>query len=186
MSYPAVTRAVNPPRLQILRIDGEGMIDDIIMHGTWRHCEKNVPKRCYWNCNIWPNWFTSYQSLLRILQRHTRFCEKMFDVNSKVDQINKATYLKFHCQKVESTRNGKLWRLSRRYQTLIWRPGETVQNLESPRLSGRVDSPESLTSGTWVGFVNREVLHQHLLGKSLSPPPSAFEIMLGVIICLAF
>jgi len=27
-------RAVNPPRLQILRIDGEGMIDDIIMHDT--------------------------------------------------------------------------------------------------------------------------------------------------------
>ena len=25
-------RAVNPPRLQILRIDGEGMITDIIMH----------------------------------------------------------------------------------------------------------------------------------------------------------
>ena len=62
------------------------------------------------------------------------------------------------------------------YQTLIWRPGETVQNLGSPRLSGRVDSPESLTNGTWVGFVNREVLHQHLLGKSLSPH----------IICLAF
>ena len=92
MSYPAVTRAVNPPRLQILRIDGERMIDDIIMHGTWRHCEKNVPKRCYWNCNIWPNWFTSYQSLLRILQWHTRFCEKMFDVNSKVDQIRQSIW----------------------------------------------------------------------------------------------
>jgi len=29
-----VHRAVNPPRLQILRIDREGMIDDVIMHGT--------------------------------------------------------------------------------------------------------------------------------------------------------
>ena len=28
-----------------------------------------------------------------------------------------------------------------RFQTLTWRPGETVQNLESPGLSGRVDSP---------------------------------------------
>ena len=27
-------RTVNPPCLQILRIDGEGMIDDIIMHDT--------------------------------------------------------------------------------------------------------------------------------------------------------
>ena len=50
--------------------------------------------------------------------------------------------MKFHCQKVETTRNGKLRRLSGRFQTLIWRPGETVQNLVSPRLSGRViDSP---------------------------------------------
>ena len=35
----------------------------------------------------------------------------------------------------------KLQRLSGRFQTLIQRPGETVQNLESPGLSGRVDSP---------------------------------------------
>ena len=64
--------------------------DDRWHHNT-RHMTslwKNVQKRCYWNFNIWPNWFTSYlQSLLRIWQRHTRFCEKMFDVNSKVDQI---------------------------------------------------------------------------------------------------
>ena len=28
-----------------------------------------------------------------------------------------------------------------RSQTLIWRPGDMVQNLETPGLSGRVDSP---------------------------------------------
>ena len=174
MSYPAVTRAVNPPRLQILRIDGEGMIDDIIMHGTWRHCEKNVPKRCYWNCNIWPNWFTSYQSLLRILQRHTRFCEKMFDVNSKVDQIRQRVW-NFIVKKSNLQEMANFGDYPGDIR-LIWRPGETVQNLESPRLSGRVDSPESLTSGTWVGFVNREVLHQHLLGKSLSPDPQLLKL----------
>ena len=56
-------------------------------------------------------------------------------------------YLKlyFFCHKVNSTRNGKLWRLSGRFQTLIWRPGKTVQNLESPGLSGRVDSPAKLS-----------------------------------------
>ena len=37
-------------------------------------------------------------------------------------------------------RNGKLRRLSGRFHTLIWSPEETVQNLESPRLSGRVDA----------------------------------------------
>ena len=35
-------------------------------------------------------------------------------------------------------RNGKLRQLSGRFQTLIWRPGDTVQSLESPGLS--VDS----------------------------------------------
>ena len=33
-----------------------------------------------------------------------------------------------------------------RFQTLIWRPRETVQNRESPRLSGRVDSTGLLDS----------------------------------------
>ena len=31
------SRAVNPPRLQILRIDGVGIIGDVIMHGILRH-----------------------------------------------------------------------------------------------------------------------------------------------------
>ena len=34
----------------------------------------------------------------------------------------------------------------RRFQTLIWRPGETVQNRASPGLSGRVDSTGLLDS----------------------------------------
>ena len=42
-----------PPRLQILRIDGGGMINDIIMHMAHDViCEKNAQKRCCWNCNI--------------------------------------------------------------------------------------------------------------------------------------
>ena len=89
-------------------------------------------------------------------------------------------------QKVKSKRNGKLWRLSRRLQTLIWRPGETVQYLESPGLSGRVDSSESLTNGTWVGFVNRAFPLPASYEQEPFPQPSAFEIMLRVIICLAF
>ena len=32
-----LTRAVNPPRLQILRIHVEGMVDDVIIYGTLRH-----------------------------------------------------------------------------------------------------------------------------------------------------
>ena len=55
--------------------------------------------------------------------------------------------MKFHRQKVESTRNSKLWQLSGRFQTVIWRPGETIQNRESPRSSGRVDSTGHLAPG---------------------------------------
>ena len=76
-------------------------------------------------------------------------------------------YLKLYCQKVDSTRNGKLWRLSGRFQTLIWRPGKTVQNLESPGLSGRVDSPAKLSF--WYNyalfFCHVLLLHKYL-GKN--------------------
>ena len=72
------TRAVNPLRLQILRIDGEGMINDVIMHTAHDVIgeKKNVQKRCCWNCYIGPNWLTS----------HTGVCEEMFDVNSRIAQ----------------------------------------------------------------------------------------------------
>ena len=59
----ATNKGVNPPRLQILRIDGDWVIDDVIVQGTWRYfLEKNARKRCCFNCNIWPNWFTFHQS----------------------------------------------------------------------------------------------------------------------------
>ena len=47
----------------------------------------------------------------------TGVCEEKFDINGK-NSSNKAKYLKFQCQKVETTRNGKLPRLSGRFQTL--------------------------------------------------------------------
>ena len=37
MLIMCMIRAVNPPRLQTLRIDGQEMIDDVIMHGTLRN-----------------------------------------------------------------------------------------------------------------------------------------------------
>ena len=78
-------------------------------------------------------------------------------------------YLKlyFFCHKVNSTRNGKLWRLSGRFQTLIWRLGKTVQNLESPGLSGRVDSPAKLSFlyNYALFFCHILLLHKYL-GKN--------------------
>ena len=56
-----------------------------------RSCDdaKLAKKKGCWNCNIWPDWFTSHQLLL----------------------------LHFFSRKVESTRTGKLRRLSCRFQT---------------------------------------------------------------------
>ena len=113
-------RAVNPPRIQTLRIDGEWVIDDVIMQGTWRHFleKKNTRKRCCFNFNIWANWFTShpshyclyYNGLPEFVRKRSLLIE---------NSSNNAKYLKFHRQRVESTRNGKLRRLSGRFETLI-------------------------------------------------------------------
>ena len=42
--------------------------------------------------------------------------------------------------RVENEEMLNFGRLCRRFHTLIWRPGDMVQNLESPGLSGRVDN----------------------------------------------
>ena len=73
-------------------------------------------------------------------QWHTKVNEDTFHVDSS---SNNAHFLKFYGWKVELARNGKLWQLSRRFQTLIWRLGgmvsQIIQNLGSPRLSRGVD-----------------------------------------------
>ena len=74
-------------------------------------------------------------------QWHTKVNEDTSHVDSS---SNNAHFLKFYGWKVEFTRNGKLWQLSRRFQTLIWGLGgmvsQIIQNLESPRyLSREVD-----------------------------------------------
>ena len=79
-------------------------------------------------------------------QWHTKVNEDTFHVDSS---SNNAHFLKFYGWKVEFARNGKLWQLSRRFQTLIWRLGgmvsQIIQNLESLRLSRGVDR----TAITW-------------------------------------
>ena len=74
-------RAVNPPCLQILRIDGEGMINDIITHMASfvkkKRREKDVVGIVTFDPPI---------TLLLLLQWHTGVCEEMFDVNGKIAQ----------------------------------------------------------------------------------------------------
>ena len=140
------TRAVNPLRLQILRIDGEGMINDVIMHtahdviGEKKTCKKDVVGIVTLDLiGLLPiPEFVRKCSMLTVEQ--LKQC-KVFETVEQQNSSNNEKHLKFHRQKIDFTRNGKLRQLSGRFQTLIWRPGDTVQNLESPELSGRVDSP---------------------------------------------
>ena len=73
------------PRLQILRIDREGVIDDLISHGIWRLCSKNTR---------WPDRheYAMFHIIACLLvhcngiTNHTEVYEEMFDVNSKKAQ----------------------------------------------------------------------------------------------------
>ena len=55
----------------------------------------------------------------------------MFDFNSKIAQT-KQNISKFVVGKSSLQLNGKCRLISGRFHTLIWRPGDTVQTLESP------------------------------------------------------
>ena len=66
-----------------------------------------------------------------------------------VKSSNNAKDLKFYRPKFKPTKNyGQLRWLALRFQTLICRWGDMVQNLESTRLSVRVDSP-MIENGFW-------------------------------------
>ena len=73
------------PRLQILRIDREGVIDDLISHGIWRLCSKNTR---------WPDRheYAMFHIIAYLLVHcngiinHTEVYEETFDVNSKKAQ----------------------------------------------------------------------------------------------------
>ena len=82
--------------------------------------------------------FTSHQYII-ILQWYSGFYDETFVVNIKKDQTTKIVELLLSECRI-FCRNGKLRRLSGRFQTVISRPGDKVQTLESPGLSGTGDS----------------------------------------------
>ena len=132
-----------PPRLQILKIDGEGMIDDVIMRGTWRHvCKKCSLILIITNLEMRGKDVVGIVTFdligllptnhIIILQGHVGVYEETFDANMKIAQTTRNTIAEILLSKRQvCRRNGKLRRLSRRFHTLIWRPGDMVQNLES-------------------------------------------------------
>jgi len=102
---------------------------------------QNAWKRCCWHCYIWPDYFFSPIILLFMLQWHIGVYEEKFDVNKKWLKQRKIFEISLSQSRV-LWRKGKLRRLSGRFQTLIWRSADTVQNLESIGSYGRVDSTD--------------------------------------------
>ena len=87
---------------------------------------QNARKRCCWHCNIWPI------TLLLISKLHTRVYEETFNVNIKIIIIQITQNIwNFTVGKSSLQEMVNFWRLSGRFHTIIWRPGDTVQNLES-------------------------------------------------------
>ena len=91
------TRPVNLPHLQILRIDG--IRDDKWCHNdysTWHHLWKKLHKKDVVGIITFDliNWLTSHQPhyCLYYLQWHTRVCEEMFDINSKIAQTKQSIW----------------------------------------------------------------------------------------------
>ena len=128
-------RAANPRHLQILRVYREGMIDDVICakKTPWIRSSRifvvtqNAHKRCCWHCNIWPI------TLLLISKLHTGVCEEILNVNIKIIIIQTTKNIwNFIVGKSSLQEMANFRQLSGRFHTLIWRPGDMVQNLESP------------------------------------------------------
>ena len=119
------SRAVNPQRLQILRIDREGMK----RHDVICAKKKNVWKRCCWNCNIWPDRFTSNQSHYRSYYSGIPefVMKRWIYINSKIAQTTQINIWNFTIYM-----KCKLRRLSGRFHTLI---RETGRNGSKSRVS---------------------------------------------------
>ena len=80
-------RAVNPPHLQILRSDSEGMIDDIISPGIRRHlCKKHSLTRSSGICDVSHHCIHTCKGIIY----HTKVHEDTFDVNSKIAQTTQS------------------------------------------------------------------------------------------------
>ena len=116
-----------------------------------RKKKKKARRRCCWNCNIWAKWLTYHQS------HYCLYYNGIPEFVRKRSMLNVVQYLKFHCQKVESTRNGKLRRLSGRFQTV---PGSQIAG--KTRKWGR---------GGKKGKTRGERACNHFFYDPLPPPP---------------
>ena len=95
-------------------------------HGTWHHLWKKLHK----NCSIWPNWLTFHQPHYCLYYDGIpEFVRKCLMLTVKWLKQRKV----FEKITLSESRFYKKWQtmpISARFQTLTWRPGETVQKLE--------------------------------------------------------
>ena len=100
---PIHHRAISPQCLQIFGIDREGMIDDIISHGIWRHwCKKYLLTWSSQICNV-----SHYCAHCNGIIYHTELYDEMFNVNSKIAQTTQNIQT-FIVAKLNLQLNGKL------------------------------------------------------------------------------
>ena len=142
------------------------MIDDVISRGTWRHLCKEIIVDSDW-CIYPTKQFISSHTIVWI-QWHSGVYEKTFHSHVKYSSNSNCKIFKILWSGiVKSARNGKLWWLSGRFHTLILRSGDTVQTLESPGLSRRVDSTD-------VSVIKAFNILQEFLSRSHPPKASTY------------
>ena len=122
-------RAVNPPLLQILRIDREGMTDDVITDGTWRHlCKKYslapLVTNLWWHKTCKKDVvgklciFEMTGSLL--LQWHARVYEETLNVNFKIVETMQYI-LNLACEQAPCSQGTSIWNFIVWKSSLYWR-----------------------------------------------------------------
>ena len=113
---------------------------------------EDARKRCSWQCNIWPDCFTSHHShhYLYYTIWHTQVYEKTCNVNSKIAQTMQSIW-NFIVEKSTLQENGTSVIIREISDSkFIWKLGDAVQNLESAGFPGRVDSTD--TGALWTSF----------------------------------
>ena len=150
-------RAVSLPGFQILRIDWEGMKDDVIMHGSWcLLCKKYlltpITTNLWWQKmpekDVVGNVTSDLIALLPTTHIITyiiqygilKVYEKTCNVNSKIAQTMQSIW-NFIVEKSTLQENGTSVIIREISDSkFIWKLGDAVQNLESAGFPGRVDS----------------------------------------------
>ena len=142
---------------------------------------EDARKRCSWQCNIWPDCFTSHQSYYCLYYNMaiTQVYEKACNVNSKIAQTMQSIW-NFIVEKSTLQENGTSVIIREISDSkFIWKLGDAVQNLESPGFPGRDDSTD--TGALWTSLLWLNSLQINVLVHFLSQVIFIFLLFLGMV-----